>query len=67
MAFLFTGEVARDTTAACVQYHGGMGYAEEGDAQLYYRRARGWPLVLGGPEGELHHLADQLFDPRKVL
>jgi len=67
MALLFAAGAAKDTTAACVQYHGGMGYAEEGDAQLYYRRARGWPLVLGDPDTELHHLADQLLDPRKVV
>jgi alkylation response protein AidB-like acyl-CoA dehydrogenase len=66
MAFLFVGEVARTTTAACVQYHGGMGYAEEGDAQLYFRRARGWPLALGDPGAELDHLADQLLEPRKA-
>jgi alkylation response protein AidB-like acyl-CoA dehydrogenase len=66
MAFLFVGDVARATTASCVQYHGGMGYAEEGDAQLFFRRARGWPLVLGDPDEELSQLADSLLDPRKV-
>jgi alkylation response protein AidB-like acyl-CoA dehydrogenase len=62
MAFLFVGEVARATTAACLQYHGGYGYAEEYDAQLYFRRARGWPLVLGDPDEELDRLADLLLD-----
>ncbi len=64
MAFLFAGDVARQTTAACVQYHGGYGYTEEDDAQLFYRRARGWPLLLGGPATELQRLADLLLPPR---
>jgi alkylation response protein AidB-like acyl-CoA dehydrogenase len=56
MAFLFAGELARDATSRCVQYHGGYGVAEEYDAQLLYRRARGWPLLLGDPADELAHL-----------
>jgi len=56
MAFLFAGELARDATSRCVQYHGGYGVAEEYDAQLLYRRARGWPLLLGDPADELQHL-----------
>jgi alkylation response protein AidB-like acyl-CoA dehydrogenase len=63
MAFVFAGEVARLASSACVQYHGGYGVAEEYDAQLYYRRARGWPLVLGDPTQELHRLARSLFGP----
>ena len=66
MAFVFGGEVARQATASCVQYHGGYGYAEEYDAQLFYRRARGWPLVLGDPAEQLGRLADSLLDPGKV-
>jgi 3-oxochol-4-en-24-oyl-CoA dehydrogenase len=66
MAFVFAGEVARRATASCVQYHGGYGYAEEYDAQLFYRRARGWPLVLGDPNDELSRLADALLGPGKA-
>jgi len=62
MAFLFAGELARDATARCVQYHGGYGVAEEYDAQLLYRRARGWPLLLGDPAYELQHLGELLVD-----
>lgn len=60
MAFLFAADVARRTTAVCVQYHGGYGYAEEQDPQLYYRRARGWPLVLGDPGAERRRLGSTL-------
>jgi len=61
MAFLFAGEVARAVTARCVQYHGGYGVAEEYDAQLLYRRARGWALVAGDPGDELDRLASLLL------
>lgn len=63
MALTFAGEVARDVTARGVQYHGGYGYAAEQDAQLFYRRARGWSLVAGPVAGELATLADLLFGP----
>ena len=36
--------------------------AEEYDAQLLYRRARGWPLLLGDPAYELQHLGELLVD-----
>jgi len=62
MAFVFAGEVARDATARCVQYHGGYGVAEEYEAQLLYRRARGWALVAGDPGDELDRLAALLLD-----
>jgi len=60
MAFLFAGDLAREATARCVQYHGGYGVAEEYDAQLLYRRARGWPLLMGDPADELQHLGGLL-------
>jgi alkylation response protein AidB-like acyl-CoA dehydrogenase len=62
MAFVFAAEVARDATARCVQYHGGYGVAEEYEAQLLYRRARGWALVAGDPGDELDRLASLLLD-----
>jgi hypothetical protein len=33
----------------------------EYDPQLYYRRAKGWPLQLGDPKHEYQHLADVLY------
>jgi len=62
MAHTFAGETAREVTARCIQYHGGYGYAAEQDAQLYYRRARGWSLVAA-PVAEVATLADLLFGP----
>ena len=60
MAFVFASGVARATTAAAVQYHGGYGVAEEYDAQLLYRRARGWSLVAGDPSDDLDRLGGLL-------
>lgn len=57
MAFLFASEAALDATASSLQYHGGYGFAEEYDIQLYYRRAKGWPLQLGDPGLEYQRLA----------
>src|SRR5439155_20005537 len=61
MAFLFATELARTSTARSLHYHGGYGVMREYDIQLYYRRARGWPLVYQDTEHEYLALADQLF------
>ncbi|OPC83627.1 hypothetical protein B4N89_24195 [Embleya scabrispora] len=61
MAFLAAAEVARTTTYRAVHFHGGYGVTLEYDIQLYFRRARGWPLVLGDPDEEYRALADDLF------
>jgi hypothetical protein len=61
MAFVAATEAARDATAASLQLHGGYGYTLERDIQLYYRRAKGWPLALGDPAEQLDLLADRLW------
>jgi len=61
MAFVFAADVAAKVTDHSLHYHGGYGFAEEGTIQLFYRRARGWPLVLGDPSTECLDLADTLF------
>lgn len=63
MAFLACADVARNTTYRSLHYHGGYGVTLEYDIQLYFRRARGWPLVLGDPDDEYLRLADRLFGP----
>ncbi|MCF2527987.1 acyl-CoA dehydrogenase family protein [Yinghuangia soli] len=63
MAFLAASEVARNTTYRALHYHGGYGVTLEYDIQLFFRRARGWPLVLGDPDEEYLRLADRLFGP----
>ncbi len=61
MAFLFAAEAAQTATASALQYHGGYGYAEEYDIQMYYRRAKGWALQYGDPSMEYQRLADELL------
>ena len=63
MAFVFAGDAAAVATDRSLHYHGGYGFAEEYDIQLYYRRARGWRLIAGDPAKELLTLADRLFGP----
>jgi alkylation response protein AidB-like acyl-CoA dehydrogenase len=60
MAFGFSREVAQRAVDACLHFHGGYGFTLEYDVQLYFRRAKGWPLLLAGPDAELQLLADRL-------
>jgi alkylation response protein AidB-like acyl-CoA dehydrogenase len=61
MAYLAATEISRRSTAVALHYHGGDGVMQEYDIQLLFRRARGWSLVLGDPDGELQRLGDHLF------
>jgi alkylation response protein AidB-like acyl-CoA dehydrogenase len=61
MAFVFAAEAAATTTDRSLHYHGGYGFAQEYDIQLYFRRARGWANVLGDPSRERLRLADMLW------
>jgi hypothetical protein len=61
MAFLFASDVAAHATDRSLHFHGGYGFAEEYDIQLYYRRARGWSLILGDPDDEYRSLADRFW------
>ena len=63
MAYLFTSDAAAHATDRSLHYHGGYGFSEEYDIQLYYRRARGWSLVLDDPSHEALRLADRLLGP----
>jgi alkylation response protein AidB-like acyl-CoA dehydrogenase len=64
MALLFAAEVAQSTTSTAVHYQGGHGVMVESDAQLYYRRAKGWPLQLADPAREYRRLADAMYGGR---
>jgi alkylation response protein AidB-like acyl-CoA dehydrogenase len=61
MSFLFTADAAAMATDRSLHYHGGYGYSEEYDIQMYYRRARGWALVLDDPGREAVRLSHRLF------
>lgn len=66
MALLFSAESARFATDRALHYHGGYGFAEEYDIQLFHRRATGWILQLGDPAAEYARLAVAEFGPRRV-
>lgn len=61
MAFLFGADCAFRTARECLQFHGGYGFTLEYDIQLYFRRARAWPLALGDPRREYQRLADLVY------
>jgi alkylation response protein AidB-like acyl-CoA dehydrogenase len=61
MAAIFAAELAQLTTTRSLHYHGGYGAMADYDIQLYYRRAKGWPLQLGDPARDLRRLADILY------
>jgi len=63
MAFLFASEVAERAASWSLHFHGGYGFMLEYDIQLFYRRAKAWPLPVGSARGELQHLADEWFAP----
>jgi alkylation response protein AidB-like acyl-CoA dehydrogenase len=61
MAFIHGAETAFRTCRTSVQFHGGYGVTMEYDIQLYFRRAKAWPLLAGPPAGSYLALADDLF------
>jgi alkylation response protein AidB-like acyl-CoA dehydrogenase len=61
MAFLFAADCAFRTTRECLQFHGGYGFTLEYDIQLYFRRAKAWPLALGDSRREYQRLADLVY------
>ncbi|MGE2725373.1 acyl-CoA dehydrogenase family protein [Mycolicibacterium pulveris] len=63
MAFAFAYETARDATYRSLHIHGGYGFGMECDAQLYYRRVRGWAMVYGEPGVALDRVADARYGP----
>jgi alkylation response protein AidB-like acyl-CoA dehydrogenase len=63
MAFLFVAEHAQHASERALHYHGGYGFMEEYDIQLFYRRAKGWANVLDEPGREYARLADLRYGP----
>lgn len=62
MALAFAAERGLAVAGDSLHYHGGYGFTLEYDIQLYYRRARALPLVLGSAFATWACLAEQLFD-----
>lgn len=63
MAFLYAQETAMKAATVGVHVLGGVGFTVESDAQLYFRRVKGWTLVAGDPTSDLGEMADRLFGP----
>jgi alkylation response protein AidB-like acyl-CoA dehydrogenase len=63
MALIFCGDIANEIASFALHVHGGYGVSEEYDVQLYFRRAKGWRLVLDDPAVEVAKFADELLGP----
>jgi len=61
MAYVFASQTAQLTTSVSLHTHGGYGFSEEYDIQLYYRRACAWSLIGGGARDGLVDVADRRF------
>jgi alkylation response protein AidB-like acyl-CoA dehydrogenase len=65
MAYAYSTALAERVTAESLHFHGGIGYTLEHDIQLYFRRAKAWPLMLGDPRRELATVATRTFGPAR--
>ena len=65
-ALLFAAEQAQRATERVLHFHGGYGFMQEYDIQLFYRRAKGWPLVLDAPGREYARLAARRYGPLRA-
>lgn len=61
MAYAFATEAARQAAYWSLHFHGGYGFMDEYDIQLYHRRAWAWPAVLGSPQSTYRLLADRRY------
>jgi alkylation response protein AidB-like acyl-CoA dehydrogenase len=66
-ALAYASEVSQKVAADCLHLHGGLGYTLEHDAQLYFRRAKAWPLVLADPAHEYLRVADAIWPRAQEL
>jgi alkylation response protein AidB-like acyl-CoA dehydrogenase len=60
-SFLFASETAFRVASESLHFHGGYGYTLEYDIQLYFRRAKAWPLVAGDRRAAYADLARRLY------
>jgi len=66
MAYLYAEESANRATTVGVHVLGGVGFTVESDAQLYFRRVKGWTLPAGDPSSELAGVADEIFAEKGI-
>lgn len=60
MALAWCAAAAQQATTDSLHVHGGYGFTLEYDIQLYVRRAKAWPLVLGDPAQRYAAIAAQI-------
>jgi alkylation response protein AidB-like acyl-CoA dehydrogenase len=65
-AFAFAADIARKATYWAVHTLGGYGVMLEYDAQLYFRRARGWGGVFGDAEAAYRRVARHRYGRREA-
>ena len=66
IAFVYAAEVAEQAGRVAIHTQGGFGFTLESDVQLFYRRAKGWALVMGDRRSELRRVAEQLVTGQRV-
>ena len=57
-------DVARDATAAMIQFHGGIGYTWEHDAHLFFKRAKRLEYAYGDAATHRERIARLIVDGR---
>jgi alkylation response protein AidB-like acyl-CoA dehydrogenase len=60
-------DMARDVTAAMIQYHGGIGYTWEHDAHFYFKRAKRLEYAYGDAATHRERIARLTVDRAPVL
>ena len=60
-AFIFAAELASHAAQHSLHIHGGYGFTEECDIQLYYRRSQAWTATVADPGRELLALGDEIL------
>jgi alkylation response protein AidB-like acyl-CoA dehydrogenase len=61
MTKALANEFFREIAALCIQIHGAIGFTEDYDAQLYFKRAKAWEITLGSTDFHL----DKIYTLRK--
>jgi len=56
IAFVTASEAAEQAGTVAIHTQGGFGFTLESDVQLFFRRAKGWALVLGDRRAELRRI-----------
>jgi alkylation response protein AidB-like acyl-CoA dehydrogenase len=60
-AFIFAAELAYHAAQHSLHIHGGYGFTQECDIQLYYRRSQAWAAVVADPGRELLAVAERIL------